>query len=99
MPRLFHIFIFAPSSGGPVSRKWLLPCLLLSLGCSDGAVRSRSLAVAREEEPTLVLRCEEGRVNAYLVLGPASEAESGQMEDGAVRVDLDSAMSCSGNAP
>jgi len=82
-----------------VSRKWLLPCLLLSLGCPDGAVRSRSLAVASEEEPTLVLRCEGGRVNAYLVVGPAGEAESGPIEDGAVRVDLDSAMSCSENAP
>ena len=96
MPGLFHIFV--PSIGGPVSRKWLLPCLLLSLGCSDGAVRSASQAVAGEEEPTLVLRCERGRVNAYLVVGPPGEA-SGRPEDGAVRVDLDSAMSCSGNAP
>jgi hypothetical protein len=82
-----------------VSRKWLLPCLLLWLGCSDGAVRSGSQAVAGEEEPTLVLRCEEGRVNAYMVVGLPGEAESGRMEDGAVRVDLDSVMSCSGNAP
>ncbi len=82
-----------------MSRKWLLPCLLLSLGCSDGAARSGSLPVAGEEEPRLALRCEGGRVNAYLVVGPPGEAESGRMEDGAVRVDLDSAMSCSGNAP
>ncbi len=82
-----------------MSRKWLLPCLLLWLGCSDGAVQTGSPAVAGEEEPTLVIRCEEGRVNAYLVVGPAGEAESDGMENGVVRVDLDSAMSCSGNSP
>lgn len=82
-----------------MSPKWLLPCLLLWLGCFDGAVQSGSRAVTGEEEPTLVLRCEGGRVSAYLVVGPLGELESGRMEDGAVRVDLDSAMSCSENAP
>jgi hypothetical protein len=82
-----------------VSRKWLLPFFLLSLGCSDGAVRSGSLTVGGEEEPTLVLRCEEGRVNAYLVVGPPGEGGASQMEDGAVRVDLDSAPPCIASAP
>jgi hypothetical protein len=97
VPRLFHIVV--PSIGGPVSRKWLLPCLLLSLGCSDGAVRSGSLAVQGEAEPTLLLRCEAGRVNAYLVVGPPGEGGASQIEDGAVRVDLDSVVACSENGP
>jgi hypothetical protein len=47
----------------------------------------------------LVLRCEEGRVNAYLVVGPPGEGGPSQMEDGAVRVDLDSAPPCIASAP
>lgn len=82
-----------------MSRKWLLPYLLLSLGCSDGAVRSGQLLVRGEEQPTLVLRCEEGRVTAYLVVGPLGQAGPDPMEDGAVRVDLDSVTACSGNGP
>jgi hypothetical protein len=46
------------------------------------------------EQPRLVLRCEEGRLGAYLVVGTAAEAESGQIDDHAVVVRLDSAPSC-----
>jgi hypothetical protein len=46
------------------------------------------------EQPRLVLRCEEGRLGAYLIVGTPAEAESGQMDDHAVVVRLDSAPSC-----
>jgi hypothetical protein len=47
-----------------------------------------------EEEPQLVLRCEEGRLGAYLVVGTPEEVESGQVDDHAVVILLDSAPSC-----
>jgi hypothetical protein len=75
-----------------VSARWLWSGLLLSLACSEAEVRP-------DEQPRLVLGCEEGRVAAYLVIGGASEVESGSMEDQAVRVDLDSAPACLESAP
>jgi hypothetical protein len=41
-----------------------------------------------------VLRCEEGRLGASLVVGTVAEVESGQLGDHAVVVRLDSAPSC-----
>jgi hypothetical protein len=46
------------------------------------------------EEPRLFLRCEEGRVGAYLVVGAPAEVESGRADDRAVPVRLDSAPPC-----
>ena len=85
---------------------WL--CLLFSLACSDGTVRSASidppsrdsLDAGRDgEQASLILRCEEGRVNAYLVMGMPAEPDSGSIDDRAVRVQLDSSPACSGTAP
>ncbi len=46
------------------------------------------------EQPRLILRCEEGRVGAYLVVGTPAEVEFGQIDDRAVPVRLDSAPPC-----
>lgn len=46
------------------------------------------------EQPRLVLRCEEGRLGAYLVVGTPAEVESSQIDHHAVVVRLDSAPSC-----
>jgi hypothetical protein len=46
------------------------------------------------EQPRLILRCEEGRVGAYLTVGTAAEVESGGADGRAVPVRLDSAPSC-----
>jgi hypothetical protein len=90
-----------------VFRRWLLPCLLLSNACSDRPVRSGSLSLpgnqdsvgGSESEPTLVLRCQNGRVSAYLVSGSPAEIATQQVQDGAVEVQLDSAPPCSESAP
>jgi hypothetical protein len=47
-----------------------------------------------EEQPRLVLRCEAGRLGAYLIVGTPAEVESGRMDNHAVVVRLDSAPSC-----
>jgi hypothetical protein len=46
------------------------------------------------EQPRLILRCEEGRVGAYLIVGTLAEVESGRLNDRAVPVRLDSVPSC-----
>lgn len=53
-----------------------------------------TLGLGDDEQPRLVLRCEEGRLGAYLVVGTPAEVESGQIDDHAVVVRLDSAPSC-----
>lgn len=75
-----------------MSRSWLVPCFLLWTGCSDGPVRSGFLE--RESEPTLLLRCQEGRVTAYISLTPPEELEAGAIPDDAVPVELDSTPAC-----
>lgn len=47
-----------------------------------------SLAI---EEPTVLFRCEEGKLGAYVVSG-AAEGESAEAQ--MVRIDLDSAPDC-----
>ena len=59
----------------------------LSIGSEDDTLQNR-------EQPRLVLRCEEGRVGAYLIVGTVAEVESGRLDDRAVPVRLDSAPSC-----
>jgi hypothetical protein len=59
----------------------------LSTGSEDDTLGNR-------EQPRLVLRCEEGRVGAYLIVGTVAEVESGQVDDRAVPVRLDSAPRC-----
>jgi hypothetical protein len=51
-------------------------------------------SLGNSEQPRLVLRCEEGRVGAYLIVGTPAEVESGRADDRAVPVRLDSAPRC-----
>jgi hypothetical protein len=46
------------------------------------------------EQPRLLLRCEDGRLGAYIVLGTSGDGESEQVDDHAVVVRLDSAPPC-----
>lgn len=81
-------------------------CLFMLVGCSNGDVRSEGQwAVAgatvdaevgvetalTEEQPTVLFRCEEGRVGAYVVTG---EFEDQPAQDQMVRINLDSAPRC-----
>jgi hypothetical protein len=61
---------------------------------SSAAMDQDSMGAADGEQPRLVLRCEEGRVDAYLVVGTPAEVESGEVDARAVPVTLDSALSC-----
>jgi len=91
-----------------VFRIWLLS-LLACTACTNGAIRSGRAAEQADflptisdttpealstEQPRLVLRCEEGRVGAYIIVGTVAEVESGRVDDRAVPVRLDSAPSC-----
>jgi hypothetical protein len=53
-----------------------------------------TLGLGDGEQPRLVLRCEHGRLGAYLVVGTQADVESGEIDDRAVVVRLDSAPSC-----
>ena len=83
--------------------------LLACTACTGGPVRSGTVAEPADflptisdttsealstEQPRLVLRCEEGRVGAYIIVGTVAEVESGRVDDRAVPVRLDSAPSC-----
>ena len=83
--------------------KRLWTCILLLLGCSEEVVRSASADPVSElplggdegnEQPSLLLRCEEGRVRAYLVIGSPTVADTGGIDGTAVPVDLDSTYAC-----
>jgi hypothetical protein len=86
----------------------LVACMACT-ACTDGPVRSGTVAEPADflptisdttsealstEQPRLVLRCEEGRVGAYLIVGTVAEVESGRLDDRAVPVRLDSVPSC-----
>lgn len=88
-------------------RAWLVSFLLVCGSCSEPGVRSGSMPEAADflpmtadsaepgdERPRLVLRCEEGRIGAYLVVGTLAEVESGRIDNRAVVVRIDSAPSC-----
>lgn len=91
-------------------RGWILWGLAVCLACSDGRVPSGSLPEAADflpmagdsgvqdtmgsEQPRLILRCEDGRLGAYIVLGPPGEAEADPIDPRAVAVELDSAPAC-----
>ena len=57
-------------------------------------VDADTLGLGDGDAPRLVLRCEAGRLDAYVVLGTPAEVESGQIDDRAVPVLLDSTPSC-----
>ena len=59
-------------------------CLLLVAACSSEETR--------DAEPTLVLRCVDGRVDAYIAMGAPADADSGVGE--LIPVQLDSAPGC-----
>jgi hypothetical protein len=50
--------------------------------------------LGNREQPRLILRCDEGQVGAYLIVGTPAEVESGRIDDHAVPVQLDSAPAC-----
>lgn len=86
----------------PLSRIWLLS-LMAGIACTGGPVHSGlasrqtdvpSDSLGDQEQPRLILRCEEGRVGAYVVVGTSGELQSGELDDAAVPVRLDSAPSC-----
>ena len=75
-----------------MTRAGLLVCLLLA-GCFEDPALSGFLD--RDAQPGIILRCEEGRIAAYVTLGPPAEADSGGgIPDGAVPVQLDSTQPC-----
>ena len=101
-----------------MSRIWLVS-LLAGAACTDGPVRSGTVAeqadflptisdtasealltgseddtLGNREQPRLILRCEGGRVGAYLIVGTSAEVESGPLDDRAIPVRLDSATPC-----
>lgn len=59
-------------------------CVVLAGACSDGA--------KQDDEPTLVLRCVDGRVDAYIAMGAPADSDSGL--DELIPVELDSAPGC-----
>ena len=91
-------------------RAWFLPSVIVSVACSDGGVRSGSApeaadflpmaadsadpASSPDQQPRLLLRCEQGRLSAYLVVDPAVEGDSVLIDERAVNVRLDSAPTC-----
>ena len=83
-------------------RNSLLAGLLLAVACSGQSQKTGylelpeavdTLSGAVEEEPTLVLRCLDGRVDAYLAMDPSADPGAA---DEIVPVQLDSAPPCSG---
>lgn len=64
--------------------RYLWICLLLAGACSDDQ--------SRDAEPTLVVRCVDGRVDAYIAMGAPADSDSGR--DELIPVELDSAPGC-----
>ncbi len=75
-----------------MSRAWLAPYLLLWTGCSVDPAPSGFLD--RESDPVLLVRCQEGRVTAYITLDPPDDLEGSPIPEGAVLVQLDSVTPC-----
>jgi hypothetical protein len=87
-------------------RTWLVLPLIFCGACSNGGIRSGSVpeaadflptvgdSIELDDQPRLVLRCEAGRLGAYLVVGAPQEVDSGQIDERAVVVRLDSAPAC-----
>jgi hypothetical protein len=83
-----------------VFRISLLASLLLVGSCTDHSERTAylsfpggadSLSGSVEEQPTLVLRCLNGRVDAYLTMDPSAEP---RVVADQISVQLDSAPEC-----
>lgn len=84
-----------------MSRIWLL-ALVFGTACNGAELRSAAVRQADslpenlddQEQPRLILRCEDGRVGAYIVVGTSDGAPSAPLDPEAVPVRLDSAPSC-----
>ncbi len=84
-----------------VRQRWAVLGLTLMIGCSEtkpgseGSSRTIEVGAANAgtegEEPTVMFRCEEGRVAAYVVTGPLDGVISAEQM---VRINLDSAPGC-----
>lgn len=57
-------------------------------------IEGDTLGTADAEQPRLIFRCEEGRVDAYLIVDTSAAVESGRLDERAVPVSLDSTLSC-----
>jgi hypothetical protein len=66
--------------------QWLVPCFLLPLACSNPP--------ASAETATLVLRCHDGRVSAYMVPVNPEQIAAGDLPADAVEVQLEAAPDC-----
>jgi hypothetical protein len=89
-----------------VQRIGLGVCVFIVVGCSGGDLRSGAQGPvasataddeggaeveAGGEQPTVLFRCEEGTIGAYVVTG---EFDDQPAEDQMVRISLDSAPRC-----
>jgi hypothetical protein len=85
---------------------WVM-LLFSGWGCTEGSVRSATLPESadflptisgndssRSEEPRLLIRCEGGRIGAYVVVEGTSETETDSGPVEAVPVSLDSTLAC-----
>jgi hypothetical protein len=74
-----------------VPRLWLF-CPIILMACTDAPIRSGT--TSERSEPQLLIRCEGGRLGAYMVVATPAELESGEADLRAVPVKLDSVLSC-----
>jgi hypothetical protein len=83
-----------PVRSGPVAEQADFLPTISDTGSEALSTASEDDTLGNREQPRLILRCEEGRVGAYLIVGTSAEVESGRVGDGAVPVRLDSAPPC-----
>ena len=63
----------------------------LPVGMATGSLKPASDSIAEGEQPTVMFRCEEGRLGAYIV---SSAPDTEPSQDQMVRISLDSAPDC-----
>jgi hypothetical protein len=77
--------------------------LLLLSACSDKTFHAESISLIAADsldypggaKPSLYLTCEQGRVAAYVVVGPPGEEDKERPANRGVEVEFDSALACS----
>jgi hypothetical protein len=82
----------SPDESGPI--QWI--AYLDSAEVTTGVLplSGDTLADAGEERPRVVVRCEAGRLGAYLVMDGSLDADSAGLDDRAVPVTIDSPPRC-----
>jgi hypothetical protein len=65
---------------------------MILMACTDADIRPAS--ALERAEPQLLLRCEGGRLGAYMVVATPADLESGAADARAVPVKLDSVVAC-----